>query len=286
MATLEQTTLALTIDGRTVTGTPDDTVLAVARRHQIHIPTLCDHEDLEPYGGCRLCLVEVKGVRGLTTACTIKIAAGMEVRTQSPEIEQARRVSLELLLADHPIDCLVCAKNQHCELQALAAEFGIDRIRFRKTRPDYPLDESNPFFVYNPNKCILCSRCVRTCRQLQGLGAIDLVNRGIRTVVGCTNDMPWAESACESCGGCVANCPTGALADRPHPQPLKKVKSTCTFCGTGCSIVLGVRGNTIVSTEGDRTSPVNEGRLCVKGRYGNDFVNSPKRLTTPNSKVV
>lgn len=271
----------LTIDGRQVAGKPDDTVLQVARRHQIRIPTLCSHADLEPYGGCRMCLVEVKGVRGLTTACTMKVAPGMEVRTYSPEIEQARRVSLELLLADHPTDCLVCPKNQQCELQALAAEFGIDNVRFRKTRPEYPLDESNPFFIYNPNKCILCSRCVRTCTQLQGLGAIDLVNRGARTIVGCANNVPWVESICESCGECVAHCPTGALSPKKHLPPLKKVKTTCTFCGTGCGMVLGVRGNEIVSTAGDYTSPVNKGRLCVKGRYGNDFVNSPKRLTKP-----
>lgn len=279
--TLEQTTLELTIDGKTVTGKPGESVLQVARRHRIHIPTLCNHADLEPYGGCRMCLVEVKGVRGLTTSCTMKIAPGMEVKTISPEIEQARRISLELLLADHPLECLTCAKNQQCELQALAAEFGIDRIRFRKTREQRRPDESNPFFVYDPNKCILCARCVRTCRQLQGLGAIDLVNRGMRTIVAPPNGVQWAESTCESCGECVSRCPTGALADRERRQPLAKVKTTCTFCGTGCGLVLGVRGNEIVSVAADRTSPVNQGRLCVKGRYGNAFVNSPKRLTTP-----
>lgn len=281
MTTTIKEMIELTIDGRTVTGNPGDTVLLVARKHNIHIPTLCYHKDLEPYGGCRMCLVEVSGVRGLTTACTMQIAAGMEVRTQSPDIEQARKVSLELLLADHPLDCLVCAKNQQCELQTLAAEFGIDRIRFRKTRESRPIDESNPFFTYNPNKCITCSRCVRTCRELQGLGAIEMINRGVRTVVGCANGVPWVESSCESCGECIVRCPTGALADRPHPQPIKNIKSTCAFCGTGCGIVLGVRGNEIVSVAGDRTSPVNEGRLCVKGRYGNAFVNSPQRLTTP-----
>ncbi len=273
--------IVLTIDGLSVTGAPGETVLHVARRHHIHIPTLCHHADLEPYGGCRMCLVEITGMRGLITACTMVIAAGMEVRTISPAIEQARRISLELLLADHPNECLTCAKNQQCELQALAAEYGVDRQRFRRTRPEYAPDESNPFFRYDPNKCILCSRCVRTCAQLQGLGAIDLVHRGMHTVVGCVNGMPIAESICESCGECVAHCPTGALADRQRIPPLRKVKTTCTFCGTGCGVVLGVRGGEIVSTAGDRTSQVNRGRLCVKGRYGNGFVHSPKRLTTP-----
>jgi len=279
--TLNEKTVALTIDGKQVAGKPDETVLQVARRNRIHIPTLCNHADLEPYGGCRMCLVEVKGIRGLTTSCTTKIAPGMEVTTFSPQIEQARRISLELLLADHPLECLTCAKNQQCELQTLAAEFGIDRIRFRNTRGHRPPDESNPFFTYNPDKCILCARCVRTCRQLQGLGAIDLVNRGVRTIVGSANGVDWVDSVCESCGECVSRCPTGALADKQRKQPLEKVKTTCTFCGTGCSMFLGVRGNEIVSVSADRTSPVNEGRLCVKGRYGFNFVNSPKRLTKP-----
>ena len=279
--TLEKTAIALTIDGKAVTGKPGESVLQVARRHRIHIPTLCNHADLEPYGGCRMCLVEVKGVRGLTTSCTMRIAEGMEVTTHSPQIEQARRVSLELLLADHPNTCLTCAKNQNCELQALAADFGIDTVRFRKTREVGAKDESNPFFIYDPEKCILCARCVRTCSQLQGLGAIDLVNRGMRSVVGSVNGVPWVESICESCGECVSRCPTGALSDRERRQPQTKVKTTCTFCGTGCGLVLGVRDNVIVSSTGDRTSVVNAGRVCVKGRYGNAFVNSPKRLTTP-----
>jgi len=279
--TIDRKTIELTIDGKQVTGKPDESVLQVARRNRIHIPTLCNHADLEPYGGCRMCLVEVKGVRGLTTSCTMKIAPGMEVKTFSPEIEQARRISLELLLADHPLECLTCAQNQQCELQALAAEFGIDRIRFRQTRDHRPPDESNPFFTYNPDKCILCARCVRTCRQLQGLGAIDLVNRGVRTIVGSANGVAWVDSTCESCGECVSRCPTGALADKARKQPLVKIKTTCTFCGTGCGMYLGVRGDEIVSVSADRTSPVNEGRLCVKGRYGFNFVNSPKRLTTP-----
>jgi formate dehydrogenase alpha subunit len=279
--TIDQQTIQLTIDGKSVAGKPGESVLQMARRNRIHIPTLCNHADLEPYGGCRMCLVEVKSIRGLTTSCTTQIAPGMEVKTFSPEIDRARRVSLELLLADHPLECLTCAKNQQCELQALAAEFGIDRIRFRKTREFRPLDESNPFFAYDPNKCVLCARCVRTCRQLQGLGAIDLVNRGVRTVVGAANGVPWVDSVCESCGECVSRCPSGALADKQRKQPLAKIKTTCTFCGTGCGLFLGVRGNEIVSVSGDRTNPVNQGRLCVKGRYGNSFVNSPKRLTTP-----
>lgn len=275
-------TIELTIDGMKVTGKPGDTVLKVARRHQIQIPTLCNHFDLEPYGGCRLCLVEITGVRGLTTSCTMQIAEGMVVKTDTPEIQRVRRLNLELLLADHPNECLTCASNQACELQTLTAEFGIDRIRFRKTREKFEFDESNPFFRYDPNKCILCSRCVRTCAQIQGLGAIDLIDRGMKTVVRCAGEVPWVDSSCESCGECITRCPTGALTDRERmPAPLHKTRTTCTFCGTGCSLVLGTRGNVIVSVTGDKASPVNRGQLCVKGRYGNSFVNSPKRLTTP-----
>ncbi|MHB9132450.1 MAG: formate dehydrogenase subunit alpha [Armatimonadota bacterium] len=273
--------IEFTMDGMTVTGTPDETVLQVARRYDIYIPTLCYHDDLEPYGGCRLCLVEITGFRALTTACTTKIAPGMEVRTESPQLEKVRRLNLELILAEHPMECLTCAQNQQCELQSAAAYLGVDKVRYRSLREHLPLEESNPFFTYDPNKCVLCNRCVRTCHSRQGVGGIDLVGRGAATVVGTANRVPLIESNCESCGECVVHCPTGALANRQHKPAVRKVRTTCTFCGTGCGMLLGVRGGKIVSTEGERENPVNHGRLCVKGRYGNDFVNSPNRLTTP-----
>ena len=274
-------TIMLTIDGNEVTGSPGETVLQVARRHDIYIPTLCYHHDLAPYGGCRMCLVEIKGMRGLATSCTTIIAPGMEVVTESPDIERTRRVTMDLILADHPMECLTCAQNNHCELQTVAAYLGVDSIRFPATRERLPLDTSNPFFVFDPNKCILCGRCVRTCVNRQGLGAIGLNARGAATIVGTARDLPLAGSSCESCGECVVRCPVGARANLNYLHPTHYTRSVCTFCGTGCGMLLGTRGGKIVSIEGDPDSPVSHGNLCVKGRYGFEFVNSPKRLTTP-----
>jgi predicted molibdopterin-dependent oxidoreductase YjgC len=274
-------TIELTIDGIKVAGSPEETVLQVARRHDIYIPTLCQHDDLGSEGRCRLCLVEIEGFRGLTTACTTKVAQGMEVRTDSPEIEKNRRMIVELLLSDHPADCTSCAANLNCELQTVAAYLGIDRVRFRRTERGLPIDESNPFFVRDMSKCILCGRCVQTCGDLQGVGAIDFMARGYDTVVGTYRDLPILETICESCGECVVRCPTGALAKRERRRPTKQVRSVCPYCATGCGLVLGIRGGRIVSVEGDSLSPVNRGALCVKGRFAFDFVHSPERLTAP-----
>ena len=203
-----------TIDGMPVSGTGDETVLQVARRHGVYIPTLCYLEGLEAYGGCRLCLVEIAGMRGLNTACTVKIAPGMRVQTTTPEIDSARKITFELLLADHPMECLVCARNQRCEFQEVAAFLGIREVRYPKTREPLPLDTSNPFFIRDNNKCILCGRCVRTCHDLQGVGGIGFINRGSMSLIGTSNDVPLVETNCESCGECVVRCPTGALTNR------------------------------------------------------------------------
>ena len=272
----------LNIDGIRVEAREGMTVLDAARGAGVYIPTLCAHEDLEPFGACRLCLVEVKGLRGYQTACTTRVAEGMEVKTDTPEIEKIRRVNVELLLTDHPFDCLSCPANQACELQKVAAHLGIDRIRFRKIEKSLPPDESNPFFRMDPNKCILCGRCVRTCRELQAVGAIDFIGRGYATRVGTSQNLPLKDSICESCGECLVRCPTGALAARGELPGLREVKSICPYCGVACGIVLKIRGNRIVSVAGDRESPVNRGSLCVKGRFGvGDFVSSPERLTRP-----
>ena len=273
--------ITLNIDGQAVTAESGQTVLEAARAAGIYIPTLCYHPDLPPAGQCRLCLVEITGFRGLVTACTTEATDGMEVRTDTPEIEHLRRLTVELLLAEHPSDCLTCSANLSCDLQKLAAELGVDRIRFRRTTRSLPLDDSNPFFVRDPNKCILCGRCVQTCRELQGVGAVDFVERGYATLIEPSRGMPLGDSDCESCGECVVRCPTGALAKRDRRQPTRRVTTICPYCGTGCSLVLGIKGSEIVSVEGDRESPVNHGRLCVKGRFGQDFVNSTDRLTTP-----
>lgn len=273
--------ITLTIDGRQVSAEPGMTVLQAAQRHGIYIPTLCHHESLAPEGRCRLCLVEIKGQRGYPTACTMPVVAGMEIRTDTPELQHLRRITTELLLADHPSDCLICAQNTACDLQRVAAYLGIERIRFRKLAEVKPIDDSNPFFVRDPNKCILCGRCVQTCWGRQGVGAIDFLARGYATEVSTFGRRPIYESTCESCGECLVRCPTGAISRRDRRQAATTVKTTCPYCGTGCGMILGVRGGQIVWVDGDPDSPVNRGRLCVKGRFGQGFVNSAERLTTP-----
>ena len=274
-------TIKLTIDGKTVETEPGRTVLEAARDAGIYIPSLCSHPDLSATGQCRMCLVEVEGFRSYTTACTTEVVEGMRVRADTPELEEIRRITLELLLAEHPADCLTCSRNLACELQQLAADLGVDDVRFRRTDRSLPLDESNPFFVRDPNKCVLCGRCVQTCRDLQGVCAIDFVNRGYPTVIDPAWHLPLVDSPCESCGECVVHCPTGALSVRERKPPTARVLTVCPYCGTGCGLILGVRGSKVVSAEGDPASPASRGRLCVKGRFGQTFVNSPDRLTRP-----
>lgn len=274
--------ITLTINGKKVEATPEQTVLEAARSAGFNIPTLCDHEDLEPFGACRLCIVQIEGQRGLPPSCLMKVADGMVVHTDTPEIRSVRKVVAELLLADHPEDCLYCEKNLSCELQRIAQELGIREKRLRKLKRDTIKDESNPFFVRDMSKCILCGRCIRTCEQITGIHAIDFVNRGYNTLVAPYNLSDITQSRCQSCGECVVRCPTGALHAREEKIPSKEVSVICPYCGVGCGILLGVREGRIVSVRGNRDSIVNHGRLCVKGRFGvYDFVQHPDRLKTP-----
>ena len=275
-----------------ITADNGQTILEAALEHGIYIPNLCYHQDLEPVGVCRLCMVEIEG-RGLTIACRAPVEEGLTVKTESPEIDKVRRVAMELLIANHHVDCLACAQNNQCAIQKLAAYVGIEEERLeqlRKPTGTVPLDTSNPFFDRDPNKCVLCGICVRTCDELQRVGEIDFAFRGPQTIVSTFGNKPLAQSRCESCGECMVRCPVGALTPKNFQQPSREVKTICPYCGVGCSYYLGVRGGKLVSTRGDRESPVNKGSLCVKGRFGFDFVNHPDRLTTPlirkNGKLV
>lgn len=275
-------TITLTIDGITVKTKLGKTVLEACREAGIYLPTLCYDPDLEPYGGCRLCIVEVEGMRGLPTACTLPAQDGMVVRTESPQLHTLRKDILELILADHAGDCLLCRKNGHCRLHEVSSYLGVDYRPALLRELTRPLDRSNPFFDFDPNRCILCGICVRACAELQGAHAIDFAWRGIETRVVPSGGGLWIDSNCEYCGECVSRCPTGALVPKNSQKASRYVKSVCPYCGVGCTIYLGVRGDRIVSVEGDRESPVNNGRLCVKGRFGiPEAVHSPKRLTKP-----
>lgn len=273
----------LTIDGIPITTRAGTSVLDAALENAIYIPHLCHHPDLKPVGACRLCGVEIDGGR-MTMSCLEPARAGIEVVTESPEIALVRRTAVELLIANHDMDCLACAAATDCELLRLSAHVSVQSERLERLKgltELKPVDNSNPFFSFDPNKCVLCTICVRTCEEIQGVRALALINRGYETVIGTFGNKPFIESVCESCGECVVRCPVGALAPKRFQKPAREVQTTCTYCGVGCGLYLGVIGDRIVSARGDRERPSNHGQLCVKGRYGFKFINHPGRLTTP-----
>ena len=276
--------VSFTIDGLTVSVPEGTSVLNAALENEIYIPHLCHHPDLTAVGVCRMCGVEIEGRRGVVMSCVTEAAEGMVVVTESTDVNESRRMAMELLLADHVGDCKTCAQNNQCELQRASAFVGIDderMARLRRPTELLPIDDSNPFFSFDPNKCILCGICVRTCDEIVGVNAIDFVQRGYRTQIGSFGGRAWVESTCESCGECIIRCPVGSLTPKQALPPAREVQTTCTYCGVGCGIYLGMRGNRVVSVRGDRERPSNWGRLCVKGRYGFEFINHPNRLTTP-----
>jgi len=299
--------ITLTVNGQEVEATKGMTVLEAAQAGGIYIPTLCHHPDLEPYGGCRLCVVEIEKVRGLPTACTTPATDGMVVTTESPAINEVRRTSLELLLSNHPCDCLechrrdrcgpfdiclrhvavtdrcvVCPSNGTCELQKVVDYVGVHELRVSKDTRSLPVDTSNPFFDIDRNRCILCARCIRACQDITGVGAIDMAYRGYAMKVATFGDTPLMDSICRSCGECMVRCPVGALTPKETSRPDKEIKTICPYCGVGCQMYLGVQDNRVVCVRGDEEGPANQGRLCVKGRFGiAEFVNHPERLTTP-----
>ncbi len=273
---------SLTINGIEVMAKEGMTVFEAAEKAGIYIPTLCHHEDLSTFGACRVCMVEADG--SLVTACRAPVEEGMVVRTDSPEVRQVRLSNVELILANHNQDCQTCDKNNNCKLQEVSAFVGVTPERMQSMRrfvKDEPVDDSNPFFYRDQTKCIMCGICIRACEEINGVGAIDFAFRGYETSVSVLGNKPIYDSRCESCGECVERCPTGALAVKDQSIAEREVKSTCPYCGVGCGVTLGVRGEEVVSVRGTRDHPVNHGELCVKGRYGFEFINHPERLTSP-----
>ncbi len=276
----------VTINGRELTVEAGLTVLQAAEQAGIKIPTLCHHPALVPIGACRMCLVEVAKQRVLQPACTFPVSEGMEVQTESPKVIAARRFVLDLLLSDHPLDCLTCERNGSCELQDLAYKYGVKESSFKGEQHHYPVDDPNPFIYRDYNKCILCRRCVRACAEINGVEAIGLVWRGFRTKVGTAADGNLEDSPCEFCGTCVEVCPTGALLSKlamgkGRSWERKEVSTTCSYCGVGCRLKLQMVDGKIVEVASDWDGPANRGALCVKGRYGFDYVHHPDRLKTP-----
>ena len=274
--------IEISIDGSTIAVDSSATVLEAALEHGLFIPHLCHDPDLEPAGVCRLCLVEVDG--RLVTACNTPVTEGAEIRTDTDAVKETRLGAVELLLVNHHRGTVDCEEGDACELSRIARFVGVDETRLdRYRRPDrsLPVDASNPFFEFDPNICVLCGICTRTCDEIVGVAAIDFVQRGFDTTIGSAPGQQWIDSDCVSCGECVVRCPTGSLSFTGFETPEREVTTTCTYCGCGCGIHLGVSGDRLVSVRGQRENPSNEGRLCVKGRFGFVFVNSPDRLKTP-----
>lgn len=278
--------VTVSIDGKSVQVPEGTSVLEAARTIGIKIPALCYDPDLSRVGACRLCVVEIEKMRGLPAACVTTCTEGMIIQTRSPAVVEARRVILELLIANHPLDCLTCEKNGECLLQEYCYDYRVATSAFTGTKYAHAVDDSNPFYVRDMNKCVLCGRCVRVCEEVTGRGILEFSMRGHNAKVTTFMDQPVTASDCAYCGNCVAVCPTGALTERDmigkgRKCDINKVRTVCPYCGAGCTIDLNVKDGRIIGVTGNPDGDVNSRFLCVKGRFGYQFIHSEDRLKTP-----
>ena len=274
----------LTIDDKQVTAPRTATIYEAAKLNGIKIPILCHDKKLKPFGACRMCLVEVEQMKGRQIpACTTPVTEGMIIRTSTPDIVKARKMVLELLLLNHPIDCPVCDKAGDCDLQNLTYEYKVNANRFTDEKFHHEIDYNNPLIERDMNRCVLCGKCARICDEIVSFGALTFIDRGIETKIGCEFDDALN---CEFCGSCVSVCPVGSLLARPFKfkarwWALTKQTSVCGYCGTGCNLTLGVKDNKVLTTIYDENQGFHKGQFCVRGRFGYQFINSDKRLTKP-----
>lgn len=278
--------LSITINGQELDFIEGRTILEVCREAGIYIPTMCHDERLHPYGACRLCIVEVEGVPKPLTSCTTPAADKMVVTTESPKLTRLRKTIIELLLSNHPNDCMCCEASGNCDLQEMAYLYGASLEKFSGEKWDLPIKEDNPFITFEPNKCIVCGRCTRICNEVVMAGTIDMTSRGFTAIPDTAFSKPRSLQNCEFCGQCVSTCPTGALTDRKsrgmgRTSEVTRVKTTCSYCGTGCNFFLKVHDGKVIGVDSDYDAQVNQGNLCIKGRYGYDFIHSKDRITTP-----
>jgi len=282
--------VTLNIDGKVVSVPKGTSLMRAAVDAGVQVPKLCATDSLEPFGSCRLCLVEVDGRKGYPASCTTPAEQGMTVRTQSPKLQELRKGVMELYISDHPLDCLTCSANGNCELQDMAGVTGLRNVRYGvgeaagANHCNSKKDESNPYFTYDPSKCIVCNRCVRACEETQGTFALTLSGRGFESRVSAGQDQPFMQSDCVSCGACVEACPTATLQEKSVielGQPEHSAITTCAYCGVGCGFKAEMKGNTVVRMVPWKDGKANEGHSCVKGRFAWGYATHQDRITKP-----
>ena len=279
----------ITINGKQIEVPEGTTVLRAAEMAGINIPRLCDHKELTPYGGCRLCIVEVQGVRVPMASCTLPVNNGMVVNTDTEALRKSRKFILSMLFSERNHFCPFCqVSGGDCELQNAAYAEEMTHWPIQPGWNNFVVDTSQPYFVLDNNRCILCRRCVRACAEMTGNFTLSVAERGAKSMIVADTDVSLGESSCIKCGSCVQVCPTGALIDRSsayqsHKRDLSEIKSICTGCSVGCSIKVLVRDNRIVRIEGDWEGSVNRGVLCEHGRY-DPITDARRRITTPLMK--
>jgi formate dehydrogenase major subunit len=279
-------TVHLEIDGQPVSAPQGTSILRAARKAGIPIPSLCATDSVKGFGSCRLCLVEIEGRKGTPSSCTTPIADGLKVTTRSPRLARLRRGIMELYISDHPLECLTCAASGNCELQDMAGEVGLRQVRYGFAGENHiheARDLSNPYFAFNPAKCIVCQRCVRVCNEVQGSFALTAMGRGFGARIR-PGPSDFFNSSCVSCGACVAACPTASLIEKTvimQGRPDRFVKTTCAYCGVGCSFVAELKGNQLIRMVPDKQGKANHGHSCIKGRFAWGYATHKDRITAP-----
>src|SRR5579859_5202741 len=286
-ASTAEKTVSLTIDGFAVTVPEGTSIMRAAMEIGIKVPKLCAYDMVDAFGSCRLCLVEIEGRAGTPASCTTPVAEGIKVTTQNQRLGRIRRNVMELYISDHPLDCLTCAANGNCELQDMAGAVGLREVRYGyagENHLDAEKDASNPYFTFDPAKCIVCSRCVRACDEQQGTLALTIQSRGFDSKVAASQDNSFMDSECVSCGACVQACPTATLSEKSlieQGQAEHSVTTTCAYCGVGCSFRAEMKGEDIVRMVPNKDGHANHGHSCVKGRFAIGYATHADRIVKP-----